>query len=253
VNSSQRLAEELEAADERQYAGQSAATKAQAEAVRGDFEKAMKALHRVDGDADVEIAAGRTRGYLDLAREKGLMPAQRLKALEAGEQSAASLPPWERVGVMTEIAQVHREAGRRERARGMLRKAEEITASLPASSSGMIPLVSELAKGWGRIGDQGKGRALLQQWEPFAAKAIDIDRPGAYSRLSSGRRALGDKKEADRLLLLAVASAESLRNARPRALSAVDICLTLGRDGAEPSAEIRRRLESLLANLKDPW
>jgi hypothetical protein len=111
----------------------------------------------------------------------------------------------------------------------------------------------EVAQGWAKLGDKAHGRTLLLQAEPAAANSLDIDRPAAYARLASAWRGVGDAKQADRLMALAIASAGSLKNARPRALSAVDICRTLGRDGVEPDPGTRGKLESMLANLKDPW
>jgi hypothetical protein len=113
--------------------------------------------------------------------------------------------------------------------------------------------MAQVAQGWAEAGEKSRARTLLLEAEPAAAKAFDIDRPGAYARLASAWRALGDTKQANRLTALAISSAESLRNARPRALSAVDICRSLGRDGVEPDPGTRGRLELLLANLKDPW
>lgn len=253
VKVSRGVSEELSAADSRQYAGRSAATVAKAEAMGGSFAKAMEALHPLDGDTDVEIAGGRTHGYLELARIPQLTPAQRLEASQATERSAENLPPWERVSVMTEIAQTHQQAGRAQEARRLLQKAEQILATQQGGSSGLLPLVADVARSWGRIGEKARGRSLLRKWEGAAAAALDIDRPAAFARLASASRALAEPKQAERLLSMAVSSAESLRNARPRALSAVEICRTLGRDGVDPGPETRRRLEALLRNLKDPW
>jgi tetratricopeptide (TPR) repeat protein len=251
--SSERIALDLAAADPRQYSGRAAATVSQAQTALGNFEKAMEALAPVDGDADVEVSGARTSGYLGIAREKKFTLAQRLAALQAAESSAASLPSWEEVGVLTEIARLYRETGQRERCAGALRKAQEIALSLPGSAAGKIPLMAQVAQGWAEAGEKSRARTLLLEAEPAAAKAFDIDRPGAYARLASAWRALGDTKQANRLTALAISSAESLRNARPRALSAVDICRSLGRDGVEPDPGTRGRLELLLANLKDPW
>jgi len=253
VKASQAVTQDLSAADSRQYAGRSAATLAKAEAVHGSFDQAMEALHPLDDETDVEIAKGRTQGYLDLARTPRLTPAQRLEALKAAGRSVANLPPWERVTAMREMAQIHQEAGRTQEARRLLGEAEELLASDSKGSSGLLPLAADVARSWGGIGEKTRGRTLLRKWEGAAAGAMDIDRPGAYARLASASRALAEPKQADRLMSLAVSSAESLRNARPRALAAVDICRSMGRDGADPGPEMRQRLEALLRNLKDPW
>ena len=253
LDSSRHLAQDLAAADPRQYAGRSAATLAQGEAALGNFDKSMEALGQVNGETDVEIAGARTSGYLELARAKRFSKAQRLQALEAAESSTANLPSWEQVDALSEASQLYREAGQDNRSISALKKAEEIARSLPGSATGKIPLMAGVAQGWARLGDKTRARSLLRQAEPAIANALDIDRPAAYARLASAWRAVGDSKQSDRLMTLAIATAESLANARPRALSAVDICRSLGRDGVEPDSSTRGRLESLLANLKDPW
>ncbi|MCI0567162.1 MAG: hypothetical protein L0Z52_03095, partial [Acidobacteria bacterium] len=253
LSSSERMALDLAAADPRQYGGRAAATVSQAQAALGNFDKAMEALAPVEGDTDVEVSRARTSGYLGIAREKKFTPAQRLTALQRADASAASLPSWEEVGVLTEIARLYRETGENERCAEALQKAQGIALSLLGSAAGKIPLMAQVAQGWAEAGRKSRARKLLQEAEPWAAKALDIDRPGAYARLASAWRALGDAKQANRLTGLAISAAESLRNARPRALSAVDICRSLGRDGVEPDSGTRSRLELLLANLKDPW
>ncbi|MCI0655542.1 MAG: hypothetical protein L0170_00530, partial [Acidobacteria bacterium] len=253
LTSSERMALDLAAADPRQYGGRAAATVSQAQAALGNFDKAMEALAPVEGDADVEVSGARTSGYLGIAKEKKFTSAQRLTALQKAEASAASLPSWEEVGVLSEIAWLYRETGERERCTGALQKAQEIALSLPGSATGKIPLMAQVAQGWAEAGQKSRARTLMQEAEPWVAKALDIDRPGAYARLASAWRALGDARQANRLTGLAISAAESLRNARPRALSAVDICRSLGRDGVQPDPATLGRLELLLANLKDPW
>jgi tetratricopeptide (TPR) repeat protein len=247
------LALDLAAADPRQYGGRAAATVSQAQITLGNFDKAMEALSPVDSDPDVEVSGARTGGYLQIAKGKNFTPAQRLQALQAAEASAGSLPTWEEVGVLAEIAQLYQGAGQDERSRKALQKAEEFAQSLPGSAAGKSPLTVEVAQGWAELGDKARARTLLLQAEPAAASSLDINRPAAYARLASAWRGVGDARQADRLMALAIASAESLKNARPRALSAVDICRTLGRDGVEPDSGTRGKLESMLANLKDPW
>jgi len=250
---SEQLATGLAAADPRQYSGRAAATVSQAQAALGNFDKSMEALTPVEGDTDVEVAGARTSGYLAIAKVKNFTAAQRLAALESAERSATNLPSWEQVGVLTDIAQLYLDAGRRDRSVVALKQAEEAALALPGSTAGKIPLMVQVALGWAGTGEKPRARALLQEAEPSTANALDIDRPAVYARLASGWRALGDVKQANRLMALAIASAESLRNARPRALSAVEICRSLGRDGVEPDPGTRSRLEQLLANLKDPW
>src|SRR6185369_14751270 len=110
----------------RQYTGRAAATLSQAQAALGNFDEAMYALAPVEGDTDVEIAGARTNGYLEIARGNKFTTEQHLKALEASELSARNLPPWEQVGVLTDIARLYVEAGHKERSSKPLKSAEEI-------------------------------------------------------------------------------------------------------------------------------
>jgi tetratricopeptide (TPR) repeat protein len=248
-----QMAEELATADAQQYAGRSAATLAVAQARAGDFTQAMETLGALEGNGDAELAAGRAGGYRTIAAVSGLTASQRREALDAARGASATLPPWDRVFLLVQLSDEYTQDGLRAAGLEAVRDAEAVARSLPGNSTGQIPLLAEVARGWGRIGEKERGRALLQSAIPSALDTLDIDRPTAYAKLSSAYTALGNTARARKLMEQAIAAAEALVNARPRALSAVDICRALGRDRIDPDSLTRGRLESLLSNLKDPW
>jgi hypothetical protein len=62
-----------------------------------------------------------------------------------------------------------------------------------------------------------------------------------------------DEDDSRRLFDTALSEAESLVNARPRALAVVAVCRSMGRSGFELDEATRSRLDALFAGLKDPW
>lgn len=253
IQPASQITQELDAADPRQYTGRSAWTLALGHASKGEFSPAMEALRPLDGDGDLDVAAWRTKGYVALGRESRFTESQRLEALDAAMTSSANLSGWSQAEANQEIAQAFRTLGRNDRARQALEMAEKAALSLPDAMAERIPVLAELARSWGEAGDPARGRELLRRVEPAAAQALDIDRPAAYARLASVRHDLGDESAARRLYGEAFRAAESLVNARPRALAVVDICRSLGREGIDPDVKTKSRLDSLLGGLRDPW
>ncbi|MGH9797035.1 MAG: hypothetical protein ACRD5D_02640, partial [Candidatus Polarisedimenticolia bacterium] len=241
------------ASQDRQYAGRPAVLAATALARRGDARGALERLAVLDGDPDLEVSWWRTAGYLEAARHAGGDAVLRKRALEAARRSAEGIAGWKRAEALTRVADEQVRSGRAADARGTLRRAAEIVRAQPDSMPVKARLLAGVARGWHRAGRSGPARDLLESAEAAVAAAPIVDRPGLYAAVAAAAGALGDPEAAARLYGRGIESAESLRNARPRALSAVDICVLLGGEAALNTGALRTRLERLLAGLGDPW
>ena len=82
---------------------------------------------------------------------------------------------------------------------------------------------------------------------------MDLSRAAVYANIGNSWQQLGRSADALRLYDQALNAAESLVNARPRALSIVQVCRSLGRSGLEMSPALRARLDKLYSGLKAPW
>jgi hypothetical protein len=114
-------------------------------------------------------------------------------------------------------------------------------------------MLAMVARAWGRIGEKDRAAGLLREAERAIANAQDIERPGIAAFVAAGWLSLGDTKEAWRIYGQAIDAAASLVNARPRALAAVEICRSVGREKAVLDPAARGRLETLHKGLKAPW
>ncbi len=253
VKPAREISETLSSQDPRQYKGPAAYTVASGHLMRGELEPALAELRALDGDPDMDTALWRTRGYLLVGKTGILSATQRLQGLEAALESAGVLDGWIRIEIAQDAAAELTRLGRSDKARKALEDAQATALGLPESLASKAVPMTELARSWGAIGEAKRSRDLLRQVEPAAAQAMDIDRPSLYARIASVTRGIGDTNRSDKLYDQALSAAESLRNARPRALAAVDICRFLGRDGIDPKGALKSRLEGLLTGLKDPW
>lgn len=253
VKPAREISETLSSQDPRQYKGPAAYTVASGHLMRGELEPAMAELRALDGDPDMDTALWRTRGYLLVGKTARLSATQRLQGMESALESARVLDGWIRIEIAQDAAAELTKLGRSDKARKALDDAQATALALPESLASKAVPMAELARSWGAIGDVRRARDLLKQVEPAAEWAMDIDRPSVYARFASVRRSIGDTGRAEKLTDQALSAAESLRNARPRALAAVDICRFLGRDGIDPQGLLKSRLEGLLTGLKEPW
>jgi hypothetical protein len=241
------------AARDRQYGGRAVAVTAAGLARRGDREEALQRLATLGGDTDIDVAWSRTEAYLDVARRSDDDAAVRRRALDGARLSADGLPGWKKAEALVLVSREERGAGRMAEAREALRRAEAIVRALPATMPVKGRLLADLGRAWHEAGRSGEAREALSEAEETIAAAPVIDRPGLYATLAAARGAAEGPAAAHKLYERAIASAETLRNARPRALAAVSICRVLGREDVALDGGIRSRLEAILNGLADPW
>ncbi len=240
------------AAGDRQYNGRPAATAAAALAAAGRHDEAFAKLKPLDGSKDQDEIWWRTMGYVEIGRRSS--GETRARALAAAVASASDVPGWRSAEARELIARELRLAGLPERARAVLGDAEAVVraqsdAALPVKG----PLMAALAREWARLGEKDRARRLLVDGEAVVPSAILIERPVIYADLAAGAHVLGDPALTARYYDRALALTEALLNGRPRALAAVEICRSLGREDVPLDAATRARLDALFKGLKAPW
>jgi tetratricopeptide (TPR) repeat protein len=251
VEPSEAIAKDL--ASDRQYGGRGPATVAAAYATAGDFEKSMAALASTENLKDPEDGIWRTQGYLASARQPRFSRAERLEALSAARRSAEAIPGWLKTESLVEVAGTYRALGESRTARAVLEKAEAEASAVPTTAPLSAPLLAEVAREWARSAKTERARGLLSRAEAIARSTPDVGRPYILANVAAGYGVLGDFPAARRVLDLALSEAGSQVNARPRALSVVEICRTIARFGLPLDDVARARLDEIYAGLKDPW
>jgi tetratricopeptide (TPR) repeat protein len=253
VDESRRIAMELIAYDGQQYAGRSVAVIAAGYAARGRFEDAMAEVNRLEGTEDLYDNWWRTVGLIGVARESGLSDDQRFLALQEARETAAGVDGWKRAEALAGIAEEYARLGKRKPARQTLKEAEGFVVSLNDRLSVKAILLANLARAWAAAGERDRARSLLERAEPLVSNAMDIERPGVWAGIAEGYAAAGDEADARRVYESALAAAESLVNARPRALAVVAVCRSMSRSAGTFDERAAARLEALYEGLGEPW
>lgn len=246
------LAQELARGD-REYQGRAAATLASTDAATGRFDDGMRRLASLAGDTDLESAWWRTIGFLGVARQASLPAEQRRKALDAARQAAEQVPGSKKAEALEKIATEYAAQGQRDQALEALAAA---TSSLEAQPDTLITkaaLLSDLARGWGEVGEPARGLPLLDKATALIPQFQSIERPALSAHLAASWHALGKPEVARARWIEALDTAGGLVNARPRALAIAQICRAMGREHVALSVEARSRLDTLYAGLRDPW
>jgi tetratricopeptide (TPR) repeat protein len=241
------------AEDERQYAGRAAASLAIAYGRAEKLDQALAELAPLDADADIDVAVARTHAYVELSKLKSLEVEQRLALIEKAHRSVAQVSSFLRVESLQSLAEAETLAGAKPAALKTLAEAATVARSIPPSAPLKGLLMSGVAKGFTDAGDATTGIALLREALEVAPQTQPIERPAVLGAIAAGYRAVGEAMESRRVLDLAFSGAESLVNARPRALAVVEICRSMGRVDMPLDATSRDRLKTLFAGLKDPW
>lgn len=252
TESAGKIATDLATEDPMQYAGQSTATDAVAQAARGDFASAMARLKTLEPNDDLDVAWARTRGYVDLAGIEKAPRASRLEAVDAALASAKRLPLERRLDALLLVSSANVTLGRKSVARSAIAEAEKDIAA-GAAQSEKIPALIAVGDAWARAGEPARAKQALKQAEALVPEALSIDQPGLWARVASAYRQIPGDTRQGVLDKRAFDEAAAMRLARPRALSLAAICRQMGKDGVAPDAALRTRLDALLAGLGDPW
>jgi tetratricopeptide (TPR) repeat protein len=250
---SRRIAMDLIAYDGQQYAGRSVSVIASGYAAQGSFEQAMEEMAKLDGTEDLYDSWWRTIGLIAVAHETKLSDAQRLEALREAQRAAEGIAGWKRGEALAGIAEEFVSLGQRKAALEVLQEADRIIGELDDGVPVKAVLLTNLARAWTIVADHDRARALLRQAEPLVPRALDIERPGVWAGLAEVYAMAGQPEQARRLYSVALDTAESLVNARPRALAAVAICRSMSRQDGVLDELSMARLDSLYEGLGEPW
>jgi tetratricopeptide (TPR) repeat protein len=239
--------------DAQQYAGRATATKAAGLASVGKVDEAQTELAKLSDAEGIDDLWWRTAGYVEIGRQTNLPRDKRLKALAEARRTADGIPGWKKAEALESVADEYRKLGDTARAKECLAVAASIVEPLAATMPIKAALLSNLARAHAEVGDKGTARRLLVEAEKVAPAVQVIDRPIVYANTAASFASLGDKDNAKRLFTKSLDEAQTLANARPRALAVVEICRSLAKSGLPLDAGTRERLGTLYAGLKDPW
>lgn len=238
--------------DPGEYSGQVAATLAAAQIDTEGFEQAMATLAARPVKSDFHDAWWRTRGYLDLGQRSDLSHAQRLRALQEAVASVEKTVGTRKLDLMKGITEAYHALGETKKAHASLETVEQWVLESAAKSPTGSAQIAELARTWREFGEPKRARTLLVRAENAVNKGTVTERPTLYAKVASGYRLIGDEKKAGSLYALAFEATDQLQSARPRALSAVAVCLSLAADQAIIDAGLEGRLQTLLGGLQVP-
>ena len=254
MESPARAGDRLESEDALQYRGLPAVMRAGAHAARGEFAPAMAELEAASGDAAIEMSWPTTQVYLELARHPKLSGEQRLAALDAARASAAKIE--ERItqlDAMESVAEGYRRAGFEERARELLGEFHGMVVKMSDEAVLKAPYLAGEARTRAKMGERAAAVGILDDAARIGSQAYTLDRPAILANVAAGYHVAGESAKASSTLEAALSAAESLGNARPRALAFVEIGRALGRFDVPMTPPVRARFERALAGLKAPW
>lgn len=252
VKQAKRILDRLAEEDD-QYVGRAAAATAAALVREGKLQQAFDELDLLAESKDIYESWWRTMGYIEIAGNEALSGDQRAIARRRALDSAGAIAGWKRIEALLALVPLFREAGESSSAEQSLEQAAELAGSIPASSPVKARLMGRIARALGQAGRKVRAATLVDRASELVGETMKVERPGILAALAAVDHDLGREQQSRALFLKAVDAAESLVNARPRALAAVAICGELGRHGIDPDGALFARLKSLRAGLRAPW
>ena len=219
----------------------------------GQPDAALAAMEDLPQDAFFDSLVSRTDGYRILATAGDLPPGQRGDALEKAWDASASVPGWKRFDLRMEIIDGAAAIGEQARAMAWASNvASNVLASrLPGHIRG--PLLGRAAACSARVNATGHVDRLVAAAEAVLADPDamqNIERPSVAALVGEALATAGRTESAVAAYTRAIEQAAALVNPRPRAIAAVDICLSLHRSGLE-APTLTEGLQALLESFGD--
>lgn len=252
VERAREISKRLAAAD-RQYQGRDAATVASALATQGKPEEAFAEVKAIDAAEDLQQAWWRSAGMIALARDPKLPKEKRLAALHEAQTSADKIAGWKRIEALGAIAIEYAVLDQNGEAVTVLEQAQALAGGLRDAETAKPAILANLARNWSKIGRSQRAGALLEQAETLVTEIPELERPAILANIGGSWFAAGEPARAHGLYDRAFGAAESLVNARPRALAVVQILRSHAKNDLPLADPTKQRVERLLAGLKDPW
>ncbi len=241
------------AAHDSQYEGLAETASAVSLARKGKLDEALERLSRLDTSRGLEAGISRTRGYLEIGRQVSLPVEKRLVVLRKARASADGMGGHSRLDGLVRVAEAQLALGATVEAKDTLQLTAPAIDSIPPTMPVKAQIQSAAASAWAGVGDRKRARLLLQNLVRDIPSAGVLDQAPAYANAASVYVVLGEPGRAAELFEQSLSAAQTMVNARPRALAVVEICRAMGRAQWALDAATRSRLEALLAGLKDPW
>jgi thioredoxin-like negative regulator of GroEL len=244
---------------------------------RGKFDEEMKRLKTLEGSGNIDLNCGLVDGYLMVARQPAatLDSVQRGEALAAAARCSEVLPLMRRAESVVEIVGEYRALNDLDAGKPLLTSLENCalqdpkpvprdaanpnrehaTKRAPMSATIRATLLARVAAGWAYCGEKERATGLLRRAEALLAEPSGdlVEQAAAYAAVADGYVAANDFAGARRIYDGGLRFAAGQGNARPRALSVVKLCCSLGRSRIELNEAMRALLNQLLTGLKDPW
>jgi tetratricopeptide (TPR) repeat protein len=224
-----------------------------AQGSKGNFDQAMAILQAFNSSQDYETSWWRTQAYTSLSRETEFSMDWRRKALDAAYESAKGIGGWKCLEALLEISSIYHSYTQTDKAREIAQWIESQLLKPPLESVLKAPLLPKLAGLWAVLGEFQKSKVLLEKAREVIPLIQDIDKPAAYASLAESYHVMGDHDQARHYYEYSLESAGRLVNARPRALAAIEICRSFGRQKMDFDHALERKICELQDGLGAPW
>jgi hypothetical protein len=214
------------------YRGEIAAYHALTLARDGQITNALAALDSLADSTHLDVSSWRAYGHLLLARDGHLNGEQTSHAFAQAWIASDKVPGAKRWDVKMDLAQTATACGETALARAWLNEVSSNLVPVAAAAGHLTaPALGRLAIRWGELKDAERVAACAQAAEPLIRQQQNIEQPGLVVLLGEAWARQGDTPRALAYYEHAMDLAGQLPNRRRRAISCVEICLSLERAG----------------------
>jgi tetratricopeptide (TPR) repeat protein len=230
--------------------GRISANKALYYALHGDTEKALQTMDSVAAqDPLFDELVWRIQGFLMLVESGELSSKQEKTAIAEASGAVAKMPGNKKLDLMLRVAETARTAGL-DRDHSLLEEATEQIRDCKFPPNIKAPLVARSMVAWARRGKREKVAELgkLAGDSRLSESLLTTDGSRFFSLLGEAYHIAGDKGKALASFHRAIEVTEKQPNVRPRAMSAVNICLSVNRCGFE-FQKLKKDLDGLAEGL----
>lgn len=223
-----------------------------------DYETSIAQLQSMENSEHLEVKRDVALAYISILKQLGSNTTEeQCLTLQTRIYSIADkLPQLLQHDILCSLSRAAFSASRQDMGHAVLEYAENQLRKRELKARYDVGTLTELAVIWAQDSRDSKhAESLLQEAKELLIESSlkGTEKVTAMTSLTQGYAIHGNQDEAWKNLRLAIQTAETQKNARPRAMAFTEICATIGNLGITFPDDVYKGLTLAYAALGDPW
>ena len=221
------------------------------------FDKQMEALDTLVASEQFDVVQNALGAYAELYSRFYADPERRALIVEKIHDSWNLMPILDRIDLLIQLTRFALDHDDPTQGLVLIEEAQGITDEHEWPARFGIPLKASFAGLRFRCGDEETARTQVREaldaYDAESETILDIDKAGILCPIAEAYHTMGEDVTSLAVYQRAIEAGMENPNSRPRAEDLAATCCSMAVHGAEPDAELMKRIGEIRDGLGDPW